>query len=404
MPILLKMNLGCNFQCTYCYQRTFRPEEEIINYKKVDETILRLWEKGGGKDPKTGRMKVDDHGNYKGPTITLHGGEPTILPFKDFKKYLKLIHRLTGKSGIQTNGYNITDKMIPLFKKYKTHVGFSLDGPWPLNELRGVGTEAERKAQTEKIIWNMKRLEEEDISMSVIAVIHKHNALGERRETLKNWIEELTERGITGRLNPCCTGIEDIDLTIEEAIEAYTDLYDFMIEKGFWQWSPFKDIINSFKGSREVVCAYRRCDPHCTSSATTVLHDGSVGVCLRLHVDGKVYTRVEPTVHTRSEILSQSDCKDCEWWQHCYGGCSGLAIDFDWRNKDRFCELRKALFKKTKSLMNSMRLRDLTLVDENGKTRQRPRKLANLPPNHYDAIIHSDGETIYQDSDKKEFP
>jgi len=400
MPILLKMNLRCNFQCMYCYQRAIRPEEEIIDHKKVEETILRLWEKSGGRNSDTGKMKVDKDGKYAGQTITLHGGEPTILPIRDFKRYLNLSHRLTGRSGIQTNGYNITDEMVQTFKKYKTHVGFSIDGPWPLNELRGIGTPEERKTQTEKIFWNLDRLEKEGISISVICVLHKHNALGERRDVLKGWIEELTERKITGRLNPCCTGMPDIDLTVEEGIEAYSDLYDFMIEKGYWGWSPFKDIINSFKADSEVVCVFRRCDPLSTSSATSVLNDGSVGVCLRLYGDGKRYTRVDPSIHTRTDIIKQSDCKDCEWWQHCYGGCSGNSIDFDWRNKDRFCEVYKALFRKTKSLMDFLRLRDLSKVPGKG---QRPEG-DTLPRDHYDGITHTDGDTIYQDSDKKGFP
>ena len=391
MPILLKMNLKCNFNCDYCYQAPLRPSDEIINHKAVEETILKLWELGGGKDDKTGKMKVNEHGNYCGPIITLHGGEPTILPTYDFERYLKLSHRLTGSSGIQTNCFNITDNMIRIFKKYKTHVGISIDGPWPLNELRGHGTPKMRQEQTERVTSNMDRLHKEGISTSVISVIHKRNADKSRRNEFKSWVKELTEKGITGRLNECCTGNPDIDLTIPEAIDFYSDMYDFMIENGYYQWSPYKDIMNSFKGEKEVVCSFRGCDPLCTSAATSILNDGSIGVCLRLYGDGKKYLRTEPAVYTKREVLRATDCSGCEWWEHCYGGCSGLSSDFDWRNKDRFCELYKALFKKTQSLLKFVKIQPKKNMD------QPPQKLDG--ENHMDGIEHMDGDKLHLDSD-----
>jgi len=395
MPILLKMNLKCNFRCKYCYQRAIRPEEEIINHKAVEETILRLWEQGGGKDPKTGKPKLNDKGQYCGPQITLHGGEPTVLPIEDFERYLKLSHRLTGCSGIQTNGYNITDAMIQMFKKYHTHVGISIDGPYPLSENRGNGTPELRKKMVAKIFKNMDKLRKEKISLSVIAVIHKQNALGERREILKKWVKELDSKGITGRLNPCCSGIDEIDLTPDEAIEAYTDLYNFMLEEGLSQWSPFKDIINSFKGESEVVCSFRGCDPYCTSSAITVLNDGTIGVCLRLYGDGKKYLRAITTSSLRQEVLYKNDCAGCEWWQHCYGGCSGLSVDWDWRNKDRYCELYKVLFEKTDNMFKALRIQ---------KPRQAPSPSSSGIPTggfgqHNDGVEHLDGDTRHLDSD-----
>uniref|UniRef100_A0A6M3M7B4 Putative radical SAM superfamily protein n=1 Tax=viral metagenome TaxID=1070528 RepID=A0A6M3M7B4_9ZZZZ len=406
MPILLKMNLDCNFRCEYCYEKPIRPEDEIIDHEAVERTIRELWEKKGGKG-KNGKPRRDRRGNYCGPKITLHGGEPTILPRKDFERYLKLAFELTGRSGIQTNGYLIDDDMIELFKKYRTSVGISIDGPWPLNELRGVGSKADKKKQTDRILKTIGKLKKTEIprefwkkdkdgkeipayiGVSVIAVIHKKNALGERRETLKRWVKELTDMGVTGRLNPCCTGNPDIDLTPLEAVEAYTDLCDFMFEHGIDKWSPFKDIINSLKGKDEVVCVYRNCDPYCTHSATTVLNDGSVGVCLRLYGDGKKYLRASEETTMRSDVLEQTDCKDCPWWEHCYGGCTGLSKDWDWRNKDRYCEMYKALFVKISNTLKALGVKK--------KSRNRP-KDSRASRGHQDGIEHIDGDRRYVDS------
>lgn len=391
MPILLKMNLACNFNCQYCYEHPIRPEEQIIDHEKAEETIRTLWEKQGGQG-EDGKPKLDEKGNYCGPKITLHGGEPTILPREDFEKYLALSYELTGSSGIQTNGYLIDDDMIQLFKKYRTHVGFSIDGPWPLNELRGSGSDKDRKRQTKRVLNNIKRCREEGISCSVIAVIHKHNGLGERRELLKLWVKELDSMKISGRLNPCCCGNSEIDLTPIEAVEAYTDLFDFMMKEGLSGWSPFKDVVNSLKGEKEVVCVFRNCDPFCTNSATSVLNDGSVGVCLRLYGDGKKYLRAEQQSTIRSDVLRQTDCKDCKWWPYCYGGCSGLSKEFDWRNKDRYCELYKALFEKASNVMRMMRIPIVKGVEK-------PR--VSSRGGHWDGNEHIDGDVRHLDSDAK---
>jgi len=406
MPILLKMNLACNFRCNYCYEKPIKPEEmQDIDHEAVEKTIRELWKKKGCD--KNGKPKLDKKGKYSGPKITLHGGEPTMLPPGVMERYLKLMFELTGKSGIQTNGYLIDGPMIELFKKYNTSVGFSIDGPWPLNELRGIGKKSQRKQQTKRILKTMYKLrktklpkkfwgkdkdgklKEKFISVSVIAVLHRKNVLGERREMFKQWLTELHENKIGGRLNPCCSDDPEIALTVLEAVEAYTDLCDFVFEKGYNPWGPFRDIINSLKGKKEVVCKFGECDPFHTKSATTVLEDGSVGVCLRLYNDGKKYLRTEKVSSIRSDVLRQTDCKDCEWWKFCYGGCSAMGLGGDWRNKDRYCDVYKALFEKVRNIMRVLKIPV--------KARQMgPRKQDG---NYTDGITHMDDGWRHEDSD-----
>ncbi len=418
MVILIKANLRCNFAnedgvgCKYCYQQPIRPEDEVIDYEAVEATIRRLHAKGLEKRGKSSRKD----GKPRGPTIGLHGGEPTMLPKSAIERFLKLSHELNGNSSIQTNGYLIDDDMIEMFKKYNTGVGISIDGPWPLNELRGFGDVQQRKKQTAKILKTIDKLtktklpekywskdkdgnsKESFIRVSVIAVIHKKNALGDRLETLKQWVKTLHEKRIYGRLNPCCSNNPNIDLTPEEAAETYSDLFDFLVENGIDSFSPFKDINNSIRGESEVVCVYKECDPYCTPSAQTVMKDGSVGVCLRLHQDGKQYPRHEPMKCTRGDVLRQSDCKDCDWWENCHGGCIGLAVDFDWRNRDRHCLMYKTLFEKTKNMLKFMRIRP--------KQKKSPPR-GGPPPSgggggggdHWDGFTHVDGDWKHIDSD-----
>lgn len=407
MVILNKMTLACNFQCKYCYEIPVRPKGEVIDYDAVEKTIRELYKKEYDSKAKYYKKQKKKMKSGDNPSIGLHGGEPTTLPRSIIDRFLEMSFKLTGRSSIQTNGYLVDDDMIRLFKKYNTGVGFSIDGPWPCNKLRGFGNAKKRRQQTKKVIKNLYKVRatsQDDsrqpkdetkprkcLHASVIIVVHKENALGERREMLKNWILELEDKDIRGRLNPCCSGNPDIDLTPEEATDFYTDMYDFMAENGITGWAPFRDLKKLMEGKTEISCKFGKCDPFCTPSAKTVHKDGTVGVCLRLYNDGKRYLRVEPVTNIR-EILRQTDCEECEWWEYCQGGCPGMSVDLDWRNKDRFCEVYKALFEKARNNAKFL-----------GVFKPLPKRPKGAPAqswdgDHTDDIEHLDGNIRYLDS------
>lgn len=368
MPLLVKINLKCPFDCRYCYQDPMRKiGVEKIKYN-IDETIEQIKELNS---------------NNENRQITIHGGEPLAIPIDDLEKLFKTSFEINKRSSIQTNGYLITEKHIELFKKYKTGVGVSIDGDFPCNELRGKGTPKQRKKQTKKTLQNIKRLQAEKIPVSIISVMHKKNAVGLRKELFKQFLLNMSKSGITGRLNPCCD--PEFGLTQDEAIDFYTDMIDFMVENNIRHWSPFRDIINLLKGNGNSVCVFKDCDPYCTQSAYSLLADGQEGVCLRLYTDGQVYSRDTKEYNTRSQILKQSDCKDCKWWKYCKGGCSGLSIDDDWRNKDRYCKVYIACFEKISKMLKFLEIK--------------PTKKPSKPKPYKGGFEHNDSGVRHIDSD-----
>ncbi|RLE63500.1 MAG: hypothetical protein DRJ47_09380 [Thermoprotei archaeon] len=383
--ILIKAGLACNFRCKYCYQREIRPEENVIDLEAVKNTVRNLYSQTKSQ-------------------IVLHGGEPLFLGKDLVEEFLKLSYDLSGRSSVQTNGYLIDQDFIEIFKKYKTSVGLSIDGPWPCNELRGIGSREDRKKQTEKILENLDLLLEEKIPTSIIVVLHKSNAINDRLEILKKWLISLSERGVTGRLNPCCSGIEGIDLTPAELINAYDQILDLFLKRGISGWSPFRDIIAALRGDPNVVCVFRECDPFHTPAATTVLGDGGVGVCVRLYGEN-FYLRSPVKTDLRSRILQQTDCKGCEFWNYCYGGCPGMAIDWDWRRKDRWCPVYKFLFKRLRNILKfvgprrsvSQPRREKSSIEHlDGSLRHLD---SDLSKSHSDGIEHLDGNFRHLDSD-----
>ncbi len=394
--ILIKATLGCNFVsdyggCEYCYQHPVRKEHYRVNLEAIEETVRRLY-------------------SQRKRQIILHGGEPLSLPKHQVEFFLKLAYDLTGGSSIQTNGSLIDEEIIQLFKRYKTRVGVSIDGPWPCNELRVGGSKEIRKKITNLVLDNIKILQDEGIPVSIIVVVHQANALGDRRELLKLWVKDLSERKISGRLNPCYTRNSRIDLTPIQLRDFYLDMLDFMVEEEIRFWSPYSDIINSLTGRGNVVCVFRECDPFCTPSATTVFGDGSVGVCVRLYgLDGKIYLRSPERSTFRSEILRQTDCKNCPWWEHCYGGCPGMSINGDWRNKDQWCLAYKALFEKIQKWLDFLGFQDLerkksSILKEDYRHLDNgvlhlDSDLKSRSKSHCDGIEHLDGNFRHLDSD-----
>jgi len=326
--LLIKPYLGCNLRCKYCYEDSIRKKKlPKMNYNL--ETIFKRMEE------------------FKDLDISLHGGEILCLPKKDVEAILSKSYDLRGKSSIQTNATLINDEFIKMFKKYKTHVGISWDGPGELSAYRPGAS------KVGKII---ERLVKEKIPTSLIMIVSKANAGNkERLNKLKKYLLELKKMGIMGRINPCY-GAPKYELSMKKLKKVYLDLADFCLHHNL-KWSPFVDIINGLQNKGRV-CTFMGCDVFSTQSATVVLGDGSITNCMRTNKEG-ILLRHPAQYKTRNEILfntpqEHGGCKDCKYWIACYGGCPSGAIDNDWRNRTYLCPLWKALFEFYEKALNHL--------------------------------------------------
>lgn len=325
LPVLLKPTLACNQRCTYCYEAAFRercPQKVDYDMSKIFKAIDKV---------------------EKGRNITLHGGEPLLLKKKDVGAILKACYEKTGHSGIQTNATLIDGDHIDIFARYKTYVGVSFDGPGELNEYR-LGLE--ETSRIHNLIHKMRALE---IPVSVIALVSKASAgTDERLEKFIRFVMDMNKIGVTGNLNPCYHS-QGCQLDEERMLEVYDRLGNFVMTSGY-KWTPFVDIYNSLAGNKKVVCVFQPCDIFNTHSATVILGDGFETNCMRVSMKG-LYERTSREMQVREGILPQisqesGGCKDCPWWENCYGGCPSQAIDGDWRNRTVMCSMYKLLFEK----------------------------------------------------------
>lgn len=365
MPLLLKPTLACNMNCQYCYENKWREEAHPKVEYDLDAILVAI-----DKAPENQQ-------------ITLHGGEPLILPKRDVERILSAIYKKAGRSSIQTNGTKIDSEYIRMFEEYKTSVGLSLDGTGELNRYR-----ADEKT-TSRLFSNLLEMNSRNINTSVIAVVSKANAeTDELLDKFEQFIATLSELKITGRLHPC---FPSYGCALDEGrlIEVYKRLAWYIMSHG-WKWSPFYDMWNSLRGSGSVVCIFRECDIFHTVSAEVILDDGSVSSCMRVSSKG-LYLRHPAEHKTRGDILTQVDqgnggCKGCEFWENCTGGCPSQSMDNDWRNRTILCSMYKEVF------------RLLSNIQSFGVAKPEVKKQPCGSGGHSDGVEHLDGDTRHLDS------
>jgi len=109
----------CNYNCTFCFARTYRPE---IRSQRRQEEIMKT---------------LADNGIEK---LNIVGGEPQLHP--DIMRILKLSHDYGFTTTMQTNGSLLTRQNAAKMAKYLDWIGVSLDSGTEETELllkRGYG-------------------------------------------------------------------------------------------------------------------------------------------------------------------------------------------------------------------------------------------------------------------------
>jgi len=359
MTISVKATVACNLNCKYCYEKEFRKTGKLQSWdiKKIKKAMKKEYERTG-------------------KTISLHGGEPLVLPKKDLEELFAYAKKLGGSTGLQTNGLAIDDDHIEMFKKYDVHVGISFDGPGELNRLRST------KKQTDIIEKNFYKLVANDINPGNIIVLSKANGLPKQRAALKDWIKELRSLGVNGgRLN--LVKVDDpelrpeIELTEEEAIDLYTDLADFILveEDNLRGWQPFRDVIDNMLGLGMGTCIFTKCDNYRGVAERVINGDGTLSYCFKTGTKDFVYLREpdkKPTTE-RYDMLGQvpqehGGCKDCKYWRICYGGCPSEGMEdgeADWRYSGRYCNVWKALYERAEKAIKRLMPNVELVIDKN---------------------------------------
>jgi uncharacterized protein len=346
---VLPVGITCQLACHYCYETPLRDANPDERYNR--EAVLASIEK------------------LQNPW-SLFGGEPLVLHISHVDELLSLAHKRWGHSGVQTNGALITDAHIALFKKYKTQIGISLDGPDELNDSRWAGTLDATRRQTAKTQWAIERLCEAakttpHLLPSIIVTLHAGNCAKEVFPRFVEWIRKLDQLGITS-VNPHVmeldAGAHKLYLNQDELCDRLVDLWNLQETLTNLKFTKFAEVLKLLRGDDDVACTWHACDPLNTAAVQSIDHTGAPSVCARtfkgaqrwLPAEGTGYSA--PLVghqgsrhHTRQIALyvtpqEHGGCKDCEFWLLCMGQCPGEGEHGDWRSRSSYCQTWKRLF------------------------------------------------------------
>jgi uncharacterized protein len=329
------LGVKCNIQCQYCYQNPQRDAGAVLH--RYDMDLMK--------------QAIDRTG---GP-FSLFGGEPLLMPVDDLEELWSWGFERFGRNSVQTNGTLISDRHFELFRKYNVHVGVSIDGPGPLNDIRWAGTEALTRAATVRTETAIERLCAAGLPPGLIITLHRGNATADKLETLLDWLRRLASMGIRSvRLH--LLEIEDANireryrLTDQENTAALLFLASQTGELNSIRMSMFEDIRNLLQGDDgKASCVWKGCDSYTTKAVQGIDGNGQRSNCGRTNKDGIDFVKGDKAGFERYIALYHTPqafggCAGCRFFAVCKGQCPGTAIEGDWRNRTEYCEVWTSIF------------------------------------------------------------
>ena len=337
--IIFKVTRGCNLRCSYCY--LFNKDEYIGEFMPFD-LYTKILERVFDESRYGNMLEKGEEREQDAINIVFHGGEPTSIGKKNFMKYAKIAHQIARRYNkvlnlsIQTNGTQIDDEWIAMFRKYKVTPGISLDGFLEQSDN-------ERNAGG-KLIETCLRLKGSNMLDSILMVLHKSNY-----KSIERNLEILNSIGIkSAKINRgvdvTTAGESDYELNAKDLFESYKKVFNFMMthpdfaEDNVLQWME-KYLSQTGKGIEGkdygMHCYTRYCGAG--NALIEIEPDGNIQFCGRnskfseLTSSGNALTRdVAEINHVGRSFLFHRDkldsivergCNLCHAQSICDGGC-----------------------------------------------------------------------------------
>jgi uncharacterized protein len=333
---LSPVGVKCNLNCPYCYEIPMRDAGNLSAPFDLDIVMNSL--------------------EQKNQEFILFGGEPLLLPIEYVEKLWKYGFEKHGKNGIQTNGTLFTEEHYELIRKYKVHVGISLDGPAELNDTRWAGNFSLTREKTDKTLEAIRRLCELKLYPSLIITLHRRNATPELLPILQKWIKDMEAIGVrSARLHTLEIEYESVAdslaLSPERNAEVLLEMARFEAEElKTLSFDIFTDIKKMMQvTSNQTTCIWNACDPYTTRAVQGMDGQGVMTNCGRSNKEGINFKKSDTEGYERYLSLYNTPeeykgCKDCRFWLMCKGQCPGTSEQTDWRNRTDLCGTWKQIF------------------------------------------------------------
>lgn len=366
MPtIIFKATEACNANCVYCdvvhrkKPRTISPELLRTVFERINEYLL----------------EVPDEDML----IIWHGGEPCMAGLKLYRKVLEYLDEICPqtrdkiKFAVQSNITMINQDFIDVFRKMGIEtVGTSYE---PVHGVRGLGKERDSVLYNKKFFEGVNLLERNGISWGFIYVVTR--AVLDRPLEIFHHLTNLRLKG-DFELHPVLIYEDAAEESKAMAItqEEYADFLG-AIFKEWWEHRDRYPMVGPF----DTLLKHYTTDSHCfgcNNAETCGLHlylgpDGETSQCgraadwdLLLYGNIKDKTLKEifadsqrKVIDERYKVIAEGDCKGCEYWRICHGGCPLDAYNKykDFNRKTDQCLSNKLFLKKYFEPITGLRLR-----------------------------------------------
>lgn len=339
------VGVQCGLSCSYCYQgevrKATRNRAPALNHEAIQAAVIAA---------------------NPGPQgFSVFGGEALLAKVEDLERIWAFGLERFGTNGVQTSGAPIREEHLALFKRYKVHVGFSIDGPGELNDARVAGSPTSTRTATAHSIAMLRRCLTDGIGCSLIITLHRLNAAPDRLPRLLDWFRDLDAAGLSSArlhlLERDGPGGERLALTDEENTAAMIAAHDLERTLSRLRFDVFEDIEKKLRDPEAAAtCVWNGCDPWTTPAVHGIEPDGSRGLCQRVHKDGQKWEPADSRSNIRQQVLwstpqEKGGCHGCRFFLQCGGHCPGTAIRGDWRNRTLDCRTWFALMERAEAEM-----------------------------------------------------
>lgn len=355
MPtIIFKATEACNCNCVYC---------DVVHKKKPRTIPADLF--------KTAFERFDEYlkeFSEEEIQIIWHGGEPCMAGLNLYKTALDHLTNICAETrdrirfAVQSNITMITQEFIDVFKAMGVYtIGTSYE---PIPGVRGIGKNRDSELYNKKFFEGVNLLEKNGMTWGFIYVVTKA-VLDKPLEIF--W--HLTNLKLKGGfdLHPVLVYEDAAQESLDTAItqEEFADFLGAIFQE-WWNHRDRYQHIDPFDSYFKYYTTKYQC-LGCGDAPTCGLHlylgpDGETAQCGRAadwdilsygNIKDKSLKEIfsneqRKLVDNRVNLLQQNDCKGCEYWRICHGGCPLDAYNKykDYQRKTDQCMSKKLFLKK----------------------------------------------------------
>lgn len=314
----------CNLNCTYCFylNKDLKYESESV----MDSETLNVFIK----------QVMEDPNQHTG--IVWQGGEPTLAGVDFYQKAISYMleygknRNKTISNLLQTNGFQISDPLIKILKKYSFLVGLSLDGPGDIHDYY---RKTKTGAPTFKQVMNSwNKLKEAEVETNILCCVTSKSAQKASelyrffKNNKMNWLQfiPVSEKDQKGILTPFSVSPEGWGIFMQQIFDLW--YYDFERNEA----PQIRFIENAF----QMMVGLQ--SPECTFSETcgdyvVLEHNGDVYSCdyfVNQHTFlGNIHhKKIQELLNSAQQNQFgnikkslHSDCINCSFLNYCHGGC-----------------------------------------------------------------------------------